>query len=64
MFLAKQDKDDQLVNHINDLLIDLRNVVIRKEFPENENPRKKINVVEKSSILKTNSIFYIEQKMI
>ena len=64
MFLAKQDKDEQLVNHINDSLIDLRNVVIREEFPENENPRKKINVVEESSILKTNSIFYIEQKMI
>ena len=32
---AKQPKNDQLVNNINDEFIDLRNTIIMKEIPEN-----------------------------
>ena len=44
---AKQDKNEKLVNNINDRFIDWRNVVIRKEIPENENPKNVFNIVEK-----------------
>ena len=53
MFLAKdliratQAKNEQLVNNVNDGLIDLRNTIIRKEIPENENPNEIVNFVEK-----------------
>ena len=44
---AKQDKNEKLVNNINDRFIGWRNVVIRKEIPENENPKNVFNIVEK-----------------
>ena len=44
---AMQAKNKQLVNNVNDRLIDLRNVIIRKEIPENENPDKIFDIVEK-----------------
>ena len=44
---AKQAKAEKLVNYINDGLIDLRNTVNRNEIPENENPNKILDVVEK-----------------
>ena len=44
---AKQDKNWQLVNNINDRLIDLRNTVIKEEIPENENPNKIKDIIEK-----------------
>ena len=44
---SKQFKIEQLVNNINDELINLRNIMIRKEIPENENPNKIIDIVEK-----------------
>ena len=42
-----QAKNEQLVNNINGGLIDLRNAIIKKEIPENENPKKIVNIVEK-----------------
>ena len=53
-FLAKpliravQAKNEELVNNVNDGLIDLRNAIIRKEIPENKNPNKIVDIVEKS----------------
>ena len=53
MFLAKdliranQAENEQLINNINYGLIDLRNAIIRKEIPENENPNKLVSIVEK-----------------
>ena len=43
---ATQAKNEQLVNNVNDGLIDLRNI-IRKEIPENQNPNKIVDIVEK-----------------
>ena len=43
---AKQSKNELLVNNINDELIDLRNVVIKK-IPENGNPNEIVDIVEK-----------------
>ena len=34
----KQNKNEKLVNNINNGLVDLRNDINRKEIPENENP--------------------------
>ena len=44
---VKQAKNEKLVNNINGGLIDLRDAIIRKEIPENENPNKRVHVVEK-----------------
>ena len=44
---AKQAKNEQLVNDIDDKLIDLRNAIIKNEIPENENPNKIVGIVEK-----------------
>ena len=46
---GKQAKNEQVVNNINDGLIDLllSNAIIKKEIPENENPNKIVNTVEK-----------------
>ena len=44
---GKLAKNKELVNNINDALTDLRNVIIKKETPKNENPNKTINIVEK-----------------
>ena len=58
LFLAKdlirtsQAKNEQLVNNVNDGLIDLRNTIIKKEIPENENPNKMVDIVEKITIIK------------
>ena len=37
---ATQAKNEQLINNINSVLINLRNVIIRKKNIENENPNK------------------------
>ena len=42
---AKQHKNEQLVNNVNDGLIDLRNA-IKKEIAENENPNKIVDIVQ------------------
>ena len=44
---ANQNKHEKLVSNINNRLIDLRNYINRKENPENENPKKVANIVEK-----------------
>ena len=44
---AKQNKNKKLVNNINNGSIDLRNNINRKEVPENGNPKKIANIVEK-----------------
>ena len=44
---AKQAKNEQLVNNINDELIRLRNVIIKKEIPKNGNSNKIVDIVEK-----------------
>ena len=43
---AEQDKNEKLVNNINDGLIDLRNSVNRKEIPENKNPEKEVKMLK------------------
>ena len=48
-----QVKNEQLINDINYVLIALRNDVKKRKIPENENPEKTINIVEK--ILNFNS---------
>ena len=44
LFKAKNNK---LVNHVNDALIDLRNATNIGAIPENENPNKIVDVAEK-----------------
>ena len=44
---AAQAKNEQLLKNINDGFINLRNAVIRKELPENENSYKTVDTVEK-----------------
>ena len=41
-----QAKNEQLVNNINDIMIDLRNAIIKIEVPENENPNKIIDIAQ------------------
>ena len=45
--IIKQDKNEKLVNNINNGLNDLRNDVSRKEIPGNKNPKKAVDIVEK-----------------
>ena len=51
---ANQNKNEKLVNSINNGLIDLRNNINRKEIPENESPKKVVNIFEKCSTLINN----------
>ena len=44
---ATQTKNEQLVNNVNDGLIDLRSIIIRKEIPENKNPNKIVDIAKK-----------------
>ena len=39
-------KNDKIVRHINNALIDLINIINREEIPENENRDKLIDIVE------------------
>ena len=43
---AMQAKNEQLVNNINDIMIDLRNAIIKIEVPENENPNKIVDIAQ------------------
>ena len=43
---AKQARNKELVNNVKDGLLDLRNVIIRKEIPENGNLNKIPNIIE------------------
>ena len=40
-------KNDEIIKHINNGIIELRNSINSKEIPENENPKKVVNIVEK-----------------
>ena len=51
---AKQAKNEQLVNNINDELINLRDAIIKKEIPENENIDKIVDIDDKSLSLINN----------
>ena len=51
---ANQNKNEKLVNNINNGLTDLRNDINRKEIPKNKNPEKVANIVEKISTLISN----------
>ena len=42
-----QAKNEQLVNNINDIMIDLRNTIIKIEVSENENPNKIVDIAGK-----------------
>ena len=45
MIRAKQAKNEQLINNADDVLIDIRNAIIKKS-PENKNSIKIIDIVE------------------
>ena len=45
---ANKTRNDKIVNYIIIALIDLINAVVKKEIPENENPDKVANIVEKT----------------
>ena len=46
---AKEAKNEQIVNNINGGLTDLRNAIIKKEIPENENSHNKQILSKKPS---------------
>ena len=45
---SNQSKSDMIVKYLNESLIDLKNSINSKEIPENKNPKKIVNIVEKS----------------
>ena len=47
LYEGNQNKIDKIVKNINESLINLRNSINSKEIPENENPKKIVNIVEK-----------------
>ena len=40
-------RNEEIIKHINNGLIELRNSINKKEIPENENPNKIVDTVEK-----------------
>ena len=44
---AKQNKNEKIVNNINNGWIDSKNDINRKEITENENPKKVVDIVKK-----------------
>ena len=52
---TRQNKNEKIVNDINNGLIDLRNDPKRKEIPKNENPKKVFDIVKKIINFNTNS---------
>ena len=46
-YVVNQNKNDIIVKYLTELLIDLRNSFNSKETPENEIPKKVVNIVEK-----------------
>ena len=52
LYNSNGTKNQKIVNHVNNALINLRNAVNRKEIPKNENPDKVLDIVEE--ILKVN----------
>ena len=48
LYETDKAKNEKIVNHVNDALIDLRNAINRKQIPENENACKVIGVIEET----------------
>ena len=46
MYYSNEIKNDEIIKHINNELIELRNSINSKEIPVNENPKKVVNIVE------------------
>ena len=46
-YVVNQNKNDIIVKYLTELSIDLRNSFNSKETPENEIPKKVVNIVEK-----------------
>ena len=47
LYNSKQTLNDEALKYINDSLVELKKDINRKIVPENENPEKIVNVVEK-----------------
>ena len=47
LYEENQIKNDKIEKNINESLINLRNSINSQEIPENENPKKIVNIVEK-----------------
>ena len=47
LYDSDEIKNDKIIKNINNGLIELRNSINSKEIPENENPKKVVNIVEK-----------------
>ena len=43
-----QNKNDNVIENINESLINLRNYINSKEIPEKENPKKIVDIVKKN----------------
>ena len=54
---ANQTKNSKIVNQTIDSINELKNVVNKKEIPENENPNKIIDIVEKILEFKLKDFF-------
>ena len=50
LYEENQIKNEKIVKYINDSLIDLRNPVNSNKIPDNENPNRTIDIVEKMLI--------------
>ena len=44
LYNSNQNINDEIVKHINDLLIELKKDINIKKFPENENPNKILDI--------------------
>ena len=46
LYEANKTRNEKVVNHVNDGLVNLKNAISRKETTENEKPHEVINIVE------------------
>ena len=46
LYEENENKNDIVVKYLNESLINLRNSINSNEIPENENPKKVVNIVE------------------
>ena len=47
LYEANKTRNEKVVNHVNDGLVNVKNAISRKETTENEKPHEVINIVEK-----------------
>ena len=57
LIIANQTKNSKIVNQTIDSINELKNAVNKKEIPENENPNKIIDIVEKILEFKLKDFF-------